>query len=83
MFDRIQLDNFNFRDCEFENCRFINCSIKNLKLNFFKLIDCEFKDCLLQGVNASEIMFPCTKNICHSYTQGISVSLCYVNSPSA
>lgn len=60
IFERIQLDNFNFRDCEFEKCRFINCSIKNLKLNFFKLIDCEFKDCLLQGVNASEIMFPCT-----------------------
>ncbi|EBP9162707.1 pentapeptide repeat-containing protein, partial [Salmonella enterica] len=53
IFERIQLDDFNFRDCEFEKCRFINCSIKNLKLNFFKLIDCEFKDCLLQGVNAS------------------------------
>ncbi|MCT7052290.1 pentapeptide repeat-containing protein, partial [Salmonella enterica subsp. enterica serovar Give] len=39
---------------------FINCSIKNLKLDFFKLIDCEFKDCLLQGVNAAEIMFPCS-----------------------
>ncbi|EGO3302716.1 pentapeptide repeat-containing protein [Salmonella enterica] len=60
LFDRIQLDSFNFRDCEFEKCRFINCSIKNLKLDFFKLIDCEFKDCLLQGVNAAEIMFPCS-----------------------
>lgn len=60
IFERIQLDNFNFRDCEFEKCRFVNCSIKNLKLNFFKLIDCEFKDCLLQGVNAADIMFPCT-----------------------
>ncbi|WP_342394453.1 pentapeptide repeat-containing protein, partial [Escherichia coli] len=58
IFERIQLDNFNFRDCEFEKCRFVNCSIKNLKLNFFKLIDCEFKDCLLQGVNAADIMFP-------------------------
>ncbi|ENZ1091371.1 pentapeptide repeat-containing protein, partial [Escherichia coli] len=53
IFERIQLDNFKFRDCEFEKCRFVNCSIKNLKLNFFKLIDCEFKDCLLQGVNAA------------------------------
>ncbi|WP_176377055.1 pentapeptide repeat-containing protein, partial [Escherichia coli] len=60
IFERIQLDNFKFRDCEFEKCRFVNCSIKNLKLNFFKLIDCEFKDCLLQGVNAADIMFPCT-----------------------
>ncbi|MDZ4888760.1 pentapeptide repeat-containing protein [Escherichia coli] len=60
IFERIQLDNFKFRDCEFEKCHFVNCSIKNLKLNFFKLIDCEFKDCLLQGVNAADIMFPCT-----------------------
>ncbi|HAU9342326.1 TPA: pentapeptide repeat-containing protein, partial [Escherichia coli] len=29
IFERIQLDNFNFRDCEFEKCRFVNCSIKN------------------------------------------------------
>ncbi|HHR4183641.1 TPA: pentapeptide repeat-containing protein [Salmonella enterica] len=60
IFERIQLDEVNYRDCEFENCRFINCSLKNVKLNFFKLIDCEFENCLLQGINASDIMFPCT-----------------------
>ncbi|MCE3515427.1 pentapeptide repeat-containing protein [Escherichia coli] len=38
IFERIQLDNFNFRDCEFEKCRFVNCSIKNLKLNFLNLL---------------------------------------------
>lgn len=54
------IDNVNLRDCEFEKCRFINCSLKTLKLDFFKLIDCKFKNCLLQGVNASDIMFPCT-----------------------
>ncbi|HGJ5067287.1 TPA: hypothetical protein ACJGSF_005523 [Salmonella enterica subsp. enterica serovar Muenchen] len=37
----------------------MSCSFKNLKLNFFKLIDYEFKDCLLQGGHAAEIMFPC------------------------
>lgn len=60
IFERIQLDNINLRDCEFENCLFINCSLKTLSLDFFKLIDCEFKNCLLQGVNVSDIMFPCT-----------------------
>lgn len=38
IFERIQLDNFKFRDCEFEKCRFVNCSIKNLKLNFLNLL---------------------------------------------
>lgn len=60
IFERIQLDNVNLRDCEFEKCRFINCSLKSLKLDFFKLLDCEFEKCLLQGINASDIMFPCT-----------------------
>lgn len=60
IFERIQLDNVNLRNCEFEKCRFINCSLKTLKLDFFKLIDCEFESCLLQGINASDIMFPCT-----------------------
>ncbi|EBR8158344.1 pentapeptide repeat-containing protein [Salmonella enterica subsp. enterica serovar Newport] len=60
IFERIQLDKVNYRDCEFEKCRFINCSLKNVKIDFFKLIDCEFESCLLQGINASDIMFPCT-----------------------
>lgn len=60
IFERIQLDEVNYRDCEFEKCRFINCSLRNVKLDFFKLIDCEFESCLLQGINASDIMFPCT-----------------------
>lgn len=60
VFERIQMDMANFRDCEFENCRFLNCSLKSLNFDFCKIIDCEFESCLLQGVNASGIMFPCT-----------------------
>ena len=60
VFDRIQIDSVNFLHCEFEKCRFINCSLKTLRLDFFKLIDCEVESCFLQGINASDIMFPCT-----------------------
>lgn len=60
VFEGIQIDMANFRDCEFEKCRFINCSLKNLHFYFCKIIDCEFESCLLQGINASGIMFPCT-----------------------
>lgn len=31
IFERIQLDNFNFRDCEFEKCRFRKLLIKEFK----------------------------------------------------
>lgn len=60
IFERIKVDSFYFRNCEFERCSFINCSVRNVKFDFFRLIDCKFKDCLLQGINTAEIMFPCT-----------------------
>ena len=38
VFEGIQIDMANFRDCEFEKCRFINCSLKNLHFYFCKII---------------------------------------------